>query len=130
MNYSPTENAEWTVSLEPNDFVVVLENKGETLKDIPFVAFAFSLGHQEEADADGHYETTTHIHAVRKLDGIYPGEEIPKTDESMAFLNDNIPRIEEALNGWSRQPADVQEQYWNFNGLQQTIDRLFGTGKG
>lgn len=124
------ETGEWTISLAPNDYIVVLENRGDTLKGIDRVAFSLTIGDQSPANADGYRETQTIIRCLRQVDGRMPGEEIAKTEESLAFLHDNLDRISAALNSWNTQPEDVKSFFWSNNferTLKQILGRLTGT---
>lgn len=125
------ETGEWTISLAPNDYIVVLENHGDTLKGIDRVAFSLTIGDQGPANADGYRETQTQIRCLRQLDGRMPGEEIPKTEESLAFLHDNLDRISAALNAWNAQPEDIKSYFWDNDlerQLKQVLDRIINKG--
>lgn len=120
------ETGEWTASLKPNDFIVVLNNTGDTLKGIDRVAIVFSLGHQEPQDGDGQFETEMKVTGLFQVDGRYPGAEIPKTPESEDFLHSNLGRVEVALNAWNDQPQEIREFFWKVPTLEDLARAYLG----
>lgn len=133
------ETGEWVMSPKPNDFVVCLDNDTGILPEIDRIAYAFSLGAQGEADADGKMTTEIKVLNVYSVEGKLPKDQIPPTDESKAILEIFNERVGLAVDQWTGDTTEEEkEDFWALSAksmpvvprLADILSSILGRAKG
>lgn len=104
------ETGEWTLSPNPNDFIIVLNNDTGLLTAYDRVAVVCQVTDQGDPDSEGRMQTGLGISMLRAVDGRLPGEEIEFSPEGQEFITMVQDRLGPAIDGWATGYTQEQKE--------------------